>query len=553
MQNYITDITQIVQKVLLDENPLTVLEISGYDDRYGKLTTDCQNQALSASDPACSTKIDRVDLSDENPSFTGNTYDCVYGTEYLNRIEHMSDYDIILIFHLFENMVDVDAKALLTSLLKKVKKQILVITPEYPYDLSTDSELSKVRTYHPVFFLGLDFSYELVETTDGIMQVYSVFPYLDYEELPCDILNESQNESQKLRIAYILPHQNLTGGMKAMLQQMKELTINGHLVYAYYRCDVSKKAIPPWSHLTDDDVFAQTVIPGKAHYLDHIIDMDIIVLAWKDQVLEFSNSKIPVVLWEQGSKEIHGDYKSLQNSMSVEHLYLHRVYRTPIHLLAVSTTIKTILKDVYNRESQLFPNAIDTAFYYPPKNKNNEIPVVLLVGNPLLEFKGFAIALTVIDAAHNAGLVFKVWWASQSEFPPVIGSQVIETFIMPTQEKLAELYRNADIFLSTSLYESFSLPPMEAMASGTAVIATDNGGINTYAKPGVNCLICEQGDFGSIFFALQYLLLNPEVRESLAAEGRKTALEYSFKNVVPMLEQCLLRIIGSYKNSGRRI
>ncbi|MDL2248528.1 glycosyltransferase [Tyzzerella sp. OttesenSCG-928-J15] len=50
------------------------------------------------------------------------------------------------------------------------------------------------------------------------------------------------------------------------------------------------------------------------------------------------------------------------------------------------------------------------------------------------------------------------------------------------------MYRNADIFLSTSLYESFPSPPGEPKASGTAVLSTYNGGTNTYAVPCENCL-----------------------------------------------------------------
>jgi glycosyltransferase involved in cell wall biosynthesis len=249
-------------------------------------------------------------------------------------------------------------------------------------------------------------------------------------------------------------------------------------------------------------------------------------------------------MWEQGSEFFYGEHKKPQYSGTEERLIIHRLYRMPVHLLSVSETIKTVLKGVYNRESQLFPNGIDTDFYHPLEQKSNDIPIVLLVGNPYLEFKGFDFAISLLNTAKELGLVFNVWWASQEEFALKKDSLAIKKFIKPSQQKLAELYRNADVFISASLYESFPLPPIEAMASGTAVIATNSGGINTYAKPGVNCLLCEQGDFDSMFFALQHLLSNPEARCLLAAEGRKTAWEYSFSNVIPILEQCLTRIVS---------
>jgi len=393
----------------------------------------------------------------------------------------------------------------------------------------------------------MDFSYKMFATSEGSMQAYSFFPVIDYPELACDKLAEPQAEARKLRIAYVLPHQNLTGGLKAMLQQMKELKDRGHSVTAYYRSNTVKRAIPSWSHLKDDDVSAQIVIPAAADYLDHIDNADIIMLGWMDQAQEFFFSKIPVVLWEQGSQPLFGDYGDMQSSTSPERSNLHCIYRMPVHLLAVSETIQAILKGVFNREAQLFPNGLDTDFYYPLEHKNNKIPIVLLAGTPGLEFKGFKFAMIVLEAVREAGLPFKVWWSSQDKISLSGVSFDVEKFIKPSQEKLAELFRNADVFLSTSLYESFSLPPIEAMASGTAVIATDCGGINTYARPGSNCLLCEQGDYKSVFYAIQHLLQNPSAREQLAAAGRKTALEYSFSSVIPLLEQCLYRIVATHE------
>jgi len=321
---------------------------------------------------------------------------------------------------------------------------------------------------------------------------------------------------------------------------------SGHKVTAYYRSNTAKRAIPEWSLLTDGDVTSQVIIPESDRYQDWISDQDIIVLGWMRQADEFSDSKIPAVLWEQGSELIYGDYSKLAYSGFPERLNIHRLYRIPVHLLAVSTTVQTVLKGVFNRDAQLFPNGIDTGFYYPLEHKNNEIPIVLLVGNPYLKFKGFDFAKRALDIVSQSGVAFKVWWASPMDFPITGTSLRIEKFVNPTQERLAELYRNADVFLSTSLYESFSLPPMEAMASGAAVVSTDNGGIRTYAEPGHNCLLCDQGDLDSTVYALIHLLINPAARMALAKAGRETALKYTFSNIVPQLERCFGRILAQY-------
>lgn len=44
-------------------------------------------------------------------------------------------------------------------------------------------------------------------------------------------------------------------------------------------------------------------------------------------------------------------------------------------------------------------------------------------------------------------------------------------------ELLSSLYRQADIFIYPTLYEGFGIPPLEAMAAGTTVLASDNSSI----------------------------------------------------------------------------
>lgn len=549
MQNPAPEILQLIKDKLIDECPLSVLEISGYDEMFGKLILDYPTSVPQSDLSQKTLIVDRVDLSDGVISIADNIYDCVYSSDYLLNTDSMNEYDLIIVFHLFENMIDTEAKSLLISLLTKVVRQVLVITPVYSYDLSADEGFSKIRSYHPIFFLGMDFSYSCIENTDPVMQYYSFFPKIVYQKLPCDFLPKTIKATdypRKLKIAYVLPNQHLTGCIKSMLYQMKEMTLRGHTVIAYFQSDDATSAIPEWSNFKGDDFSGQIVFPKSADPAEYIVDADIVFLGWMQQVPKFRNFNIPVVLWEQGSEYIFGDYLGKKEYELNFRSQMQLIYRMPVHLLSVSETIRTALRERYNRESQLFPLAIDTDLYYPLEQKNNEVPIILLVGNPILKFKGILdYAFPILHMAGQAGLKFKVWWASQTKVEGLHDSDALEMFILPTQEQLAGLFRKADILLSTSLYESFSLPPLEAMASGTAVIATDNGGINSYAKPGVNCILCDQGDKESVVAALDYLINNPTVRNLLAVEGRKTALEYSFSNVVPKLEQCLYNILAT--------
>jgi len=124
----------------------------------------------------------------------------------------------------------------------------------------------------------------------------------------------------------------------------------------------------------------------------------------------------------------------------------------------------------------------------------------------------------------------------------------IEFFVMESQMKIARLYREADILLSTSLIESFSLPPLEAMASGIAVLSTDNIGIRTFGVSGENCIICDQGDTQAMVSNLIHLLEDKEYRNKLGMKGRETALKFSVEKSTELMEKAISDIINSYES-----
>ena len=113
----------------------------------------------------------------------------------------------------------------------------------------------------------------------------------------------------------------------------------------------------------------------------------------------------------------------------------------------------------------------------------------------------------------------------------------IQYIIRPTQEELGRLYRTSDLYISASYYESFSLPPLEAMASATAVITASNEGVKEYAVDGENCLMFEPGNVKQLIEKTKYLLESVELREKLSEQGLKTAKGYSWGHSVDLLEE----------------
>lgn len=92
------------------------------------------------------------------------------------------------------------------------------------------------------------------------------------------------------------------------------------------------------------------------------------------------------------------------------------------------------------------------------------------------------------------------------------------------QEDLAELYCGFDVFVSASHTESFGLALAEAMASSTAVVATETEGARELIKPGETGLLVPIGDVDKLAEAISLLLDDRDERIRLASAAQHAAL-----------------------------
>ncbi|MFE7272231.1 glycosyltransferase family 4 protein [Streptomyces sp. NPDC057623] len=91
--------------------------------------------------------------------------------------------------------------------------------------------------------------------------------------------------------------------------------------------------------------------------------------------------------------------------------------------------------------------------------------------------------------------------------------------------ELVDLVRSAQVACVPSLYEGFSLPAAEAMATGTPLVATTGGAIPEVAgRDGETCLAVPPGDPGALAAGLSRLLGDAELRDRLGAAGRDRVL-----------------------------
>jgi len=104
--------------------------------------------------------------------------------------------------------------------------------------------------------------------------------------------------------------------------------------------------------------------------------------------------------------------------------------------------------------------------------------------------------------------------------------------------KLAELYRSAHIVIMPSWYESFPLPPIEAMACGTAVVCSEYG-TEDYAINDKNAKVVKPRNINAIADTIIELSNNKQLSRELALEGLNKARNFTWEQATDRLEDVL--------------
>ncbi len=95
-----------------------------------------------------------------------------------------------------------------------------------------------------------------------------------------------------------------------------------------------------------------------------------------------------------------------------------------------------------------------------------------------------------------------------------------------TDERIVELYAEAELAVVPSLYEGFSLPAIEAMATGTCLVATTGGALpEVTGTDNDTVLSCAPGDAIGLAAAIRRGLDNAELRNRIGAAGRQRVVE----------------------------
>ncbi|MCK9265607.1 glycosyltransferase family 4 protein [bacterium] len=258
---------------------------------------------------------------------------------------------------------------------------------------------------------------------------------------------------------------------------------------------------------------------------------------------------LPKLKGIKGIITVHGlDFKELKVTWYKDKWYKH----FPIYLkradkiIAVSGYVKNILMDFYNipeeKISVIYHGIRNNFYYYGDKEKKNknetEKPYIVCVATSV-ERKNITRIINVFNSLKDKHKDVNLLLVGDKEM--LLGSlkkQITELNLGERiifsgylgDDKLPEVYNNAECLVFPSLYEGLGLPIIEAMACGCPVITS-----NITAMPEISGeagVLVDPLSEESIRDAIDKVLSNEIYRKELITKGLERAKFFSWEKAI---------------------
>jgi L-malate glycosyltransferase len=278
-----------------------------------------------------------------------------------------------------------------------------------------------------------------------------------------------------------------------------------------YRVWYRPSPIPKTSYF----IYLWSIFRTFQHIVDEGFRPDIIHVHIYDAggpaVLIGKLNRIPVVVTEHFSSFPRG----LLSPLDVVKAWL--AFRWAKRVLPVSSALQKAIEHYgIHAHFQVIPNVADTTLFFPPSHLREDMnPKRILFVGQLAPVKGVPYLL---QALSRLGQKRDDWHLdivgdgdARMEYERLavdlkLGDKVA-FHGLKTKQEVADFMRRADLFVLPSLCETFSAPAIEALATGTPILATRCGGPEEFVIKDVGLLV-PPGDAHTLCNGLDYMLDN---------------------------------------------
>lgn len=203
--------------------------------------------------------------------------------------------------------------------------------------------------------------------------------------------------------------------------------------------------------------------------------------------------------------------------------YALATYATEVPIITISHWLDEQIYRSLHKRTRVENLGVNRRSFHPKGHKkpHHRKVIMYIARDPSLGYrmKGFHDFVRAMRRFHHSYDGRYVVYLVCPERRLSLGHIPHKVFQPRTDKELAHLYRRADVFVSTSHYEGFGLPPLEAMACGTPVVTTDSGGIRDFSVHKQTVYMTKPRDYRRIAHGMKRVLEDAGLRAKLIANG----------------------------------
>ncbi len=216
---------------------------------------------------------------------------------------------------------------------------------------------------------------------------------------------------------------------------------------------------------------------------------------------------------------------------------------------------------------RVIPAGVDLDLFYPTDREEarrklalEEYRRVLLFAGRLQPFKGLELLLhamtylpnhgttRLLVVGGNAGKTNEL--VKMNSLVSELGISNMVGFVGAVEhDRMPTFYNAADICIVPSYHESFGMVAVEALASGTPVLASRVGGLATIVKDGETGYLFDERSPEVLATYLCLLMSENEIRESMAKSARQSVMKYNWSSTAQCLFQVYLELSGKLQDN----
>ncbi|MDP3066574.1 MAG: glycosyltransferase [Methanobacteriaceae archaeon] len=214
-------------------------------------------------------------------------------------------------------------------------------------------------------------------------------------------------------------------------------------------------------------------------------------------------------------------------------------YSLPLNKITVSNLLKKLVEEKFDeRIKGIVENGVNFDKFYKEINPPSKRPIRIAMPHMTAPYKGSIDGINALKIVKNLHPEIEfVLYGSKSSRDVPKWIKVYERLL--SDDELRRLYNSSDIFVNPSWSEGFSLPPLEAMACGCAVVSTEVGAIKDYSINEKTILTSPPRNPHLLAKNIVRLVEDETLRKKIAKNGCQYVQKFTWEHSIDKLELIL--------------